>query len=96
MVRELRTPVDELKSYLRARGEAVQKLQLFVKDPSCRPAVMAELERRFPGIAASTSLANNIELNDAAANKGTRCVRWQRILGSPWRRRSPSGTAATT
>ena len=70
MVRELRTPVDELKSYLRARGEAVQKLQLFVKDPSCRPAVMAELERRFPGIAASTSLANNIELNDAAANKG--------------------------
>ena len=42
MVRELRTPVDELKSYLRARGEAVQK----------------------------TSLANNIELNDAAANKG--------------------------
>lgn len=70
MVRELRTPVDELKSYLRARGEAVQKLQFFVKDPSCRPAVMAELERRFPGIAASTSLANNIELNDAAANKG--------------------------
>ena len=70
MVQELRTPVDELKAYLRARGDDVQKLQLFLKDVSQRPAVLAELARRFPGTAASTSLPNNIEINAAAANKG--------------------------
>lgn len=71
MVQELRTPVDELKAYLRARGDDVQKIQLFLQDVSQRPAVMAELERRFPGTVASTSLPNNIEINTAAANKGS-------------------------
>ncbi len=70
MVQELRTPVDELKAYLRARGDDVQKIQLFLQDVSQRLAVMAELERRFPGTVASTSLPNNIEINAAAANKG--------------------------
>lgn len=83
MVQELRTPVDELKAYLRARGDDVQKIQLFLQDVSQRPAVMAELERRFPGTAASTSLQNNIEINTAAANKGDAVRALAAHLGIP-------------
>lgn len=83
MVQELRTPVDELKAYLRARGDDVQKIQLFLKDVSQRPAVMAELERRFPGTVASTSLPNNIEINAAAANKGDAVRALAAQLGIP-------------
>lgn len=70
MVLDLRTPVDDLKEYLFARGDNVQKIQLFIKDTSQRPAIMTEIEQRFPGTVASTSLANNIEINDSSANKG--------------------------
>lgn len=83
MVQELRTPVDELKAYLRARGDDVQKIQLFLKDVSQRPAVLAELERRFPGTVASTSLPNNIEINAAAANKGSAVRALAAHLGIP-------------
>ena len=83
MVQQLRTPVDELKAYLRARGDDVQKIQLFLKDVSQRPAVMAELERRFPGTVASTSLPNNIEINAAAANKGDAVRALAAQLGIP-------------
>lgn len=83
MVQQLRTPVDELKAYLRARGDDVQKIQLFLKDVSQRPAVMAELERRFPGTVASTSLPNNIEINAAAANKGDAVRALAAHLGIP-------------
>ena len=83
MVQELRTPVDELKAYLRARGDDVQKIQLFLQDVSQRPAVMAELERRFPGTVASTSLPNNIEINAAAANKGDAVRALAAQLGIP-------------
>lgn len=70
MVLDLRTPVDDLKEYLFTRGDDVQKIQLFIKDTSQRPAIMTEIEQRFPDTVASTSLSNNIEINDSSANKG--------------------------
>lgn len=70
MVLDLRTPVDDLKEYLFTRGDDVQKIQLFIKDTSQRPAIMTEIEQRFPDTVASTSLSNNIEINDSLANKG--------------------------
>lgn len=70
MVLDLRTPVDDLKEYLFTRGDDVQKIQLFIKDTSQRPAIMTEIEQRFPDTVASSSLSNNIEINDSSANKG--------------------------
>lgn len=70
MVLDLRTPVDDLKEYLFTRGDDVQKIQLFIKDTSQHPAIMTEIEQRFPDTVASTSLSNNIEINDSSANKG--------------------------
>ena len=83
MVQELRTPVDELKCYLRARGDDVQKIQLFVGNVSHRPAIMAELTRRFPETVVSSSLANNIEINTGAANKGSAVRALAMHLGIP-------------
>lgn len=70
MIRELRTPVDELKQHLLARGGDVQKIQLFTQQPDLRGEIAAELTRRFSGLAVSSSVPNNLEINAAGANKG--------------------------
>ena len=71
MVRELRTPVDDLKQTLLERGRGVQKVQLFTTDMPLRERLLKELEGQFQNIAVSTSVANNIEINHCDANKGT-------------------------
>ena len=70
MVRSLRTPVDELKAYLREQNRSVQKLQLFTPDDALRGRLLIDLAERFPCLSVSTSMPCNIEINDAHANKG--------------------------
>ena len=70
MVRNLRTPVDELKAYLRAQNRSVQKLQLFTPDDALRLGLLKDLAERFPSLSVSTSVPCNIEINDVHANKG--------------------------
>ena len=70
MIQELRTPVDDLKQYLLRRGKNVQKLQFFIKNPDERWAIAESIRTHFPGTAVAASLANNLEVNTEAANKG--------------------------
>ena len=70
MIRELRMPVDELKAYLLEAGHDVQKIQLFAKDLGLRQVLLQQLEQQFGGIAVSSSVVNNIEINNVHANKG--------------------------
>ena len=81
MVRELRTPVDDLKQLLTERGRGVQKLQLFTRDMPLRERLLAELEGQFESIAVSTSVPNNIEINHADANKGAALLNLAEYLG---------------
>lgn len=81
MVRELRTPVDDLKRYLIERGEGVQKVQLFTKDEALRQRLLKGLGKRFEGLAVSTSVPNNIEINHADANKGAAVLKLAEYLG---------------
>lgn len=81
MIRELRTPVENLKQHIRQRGTGVQKIQLFVKDPLLHAAIMAEVEHRFPDTAVSSSVTNNVEINAALANKGDAVGALARQLG---------------
>lgn len=83
MVRELRTPVDELKTYLRAQNRGVQKLQLFTPDAALREQLLAELANRFETLSVSTSMPCNIEINDAHANKGEAIASLAAYLGLP-------------
>ena len=81
MVHDLRTPVDDLKQFLTERGRGVQKLQLFTWDMPLRERLLRELEGQFAGIAVSTSVKNNIEINHADANKGAALLRLAEYLG---------------
>ena len=70
LVLRLRTPVPELRAYLREKGEPLQKLQLYFTDQALRRRLLRELPERWPELAFTTSLPVNIEINSAAANKG--------------------------
>ncbi len=83
MVRRLRTPVDDLKRFLLERGGGVQKLQLFTRDMPLRARLLRELGQRFEGIAVSTSVVNNIEINSASAHKGAALRALAAHLGIP-------------
>lgn len=83
MLYGLRKPVDDLKETLRERGEDLQKLQMFFKpeDEALRQETIRELPRRFPGLQATTSVKNNIEVNSANAGKGKALVSLCAALG---------------
>ncbi len=70
MIRNLRTPVDDLKSYLLETGRDVQKIQLFLTDPALRLTLLRQLGGQFEGLCVSSSVPNNIEINSTDANKG--------------------------
>ena len=87
MIADFRTGVPELKAHLAAtRGEGdVQKMMLFSRldDPGTRAlhAVRTELAARFPGLKATASTWNNIEINKATAHKGVALARFAESLG---------------
>ena len=83
MVRELRTPVSELKAYLREQNRGVQKLQLFTPDNALRGRLLTDLAARFGSLSVSTSMPCNIEINDAHANKGEAIAALAAYLGLP-------------
>ena len=70
MIHNLRTPVDDLKSYLLETGRDVQKIQLFLTDPALRLTLLRQLGGQFEGLCVSSSVPNNIEINSTDANKG--------------------------
>ena len=65
-----RTPVPELKAYLREKGDGVQKLQFCTKDQALRAFLLQDLKERFDGVAVSAALAFNGEINDEKGHKG--------------------------
>ena len=81
MLLEKRSPVPELKAFLREKGHAVQKIQFFIKNADEKPVVMAELSRRFPEISVTSSVSNNIEVNAPDAYKGTALLSLAAHLG---------------
>lgn len=70
LIRTNRTRVDELKDYLRGRGDALQKIQFYVSDPEKKARIMAELRKKFPDLRITSSLPMNIEINGGGASKG--------------------------
>lgn len=81
MLHDLREPVPELKEYILERGADVQKIQLFMKDAALRAELLSTLGDRFEDIAVSSSVVNNVEINDSHANKGEAIERLCEYLG---------------
>ena len=70
MLHQLRKPVLDLKETLKARQEGAQKIQFFTDKPEVRVFLMEELPRRFPDLCVSSSMPQNVEINQKDANKG--------------------------
>ena len=70
MLHELRRPVPELKAYLAQQGRNVQKMQFFSRDAALRRRLLEEIPLRYEGVYASSSVVDNVEVNQIHANKG--------------------------
>lgn len=70
MLHRLRRSVPDLKVFLRENGDDVQKIQLFTVDRPLRLRLMEQLPTMFEGLAVSSSVIDNIEINDCRAHKG--------------------------
>ncbi|MBR0041025.1 MAG: HAD family phosphatase [Oscillospiraceae bacterium] len=65
-----RTPVSDLKDYLRADGGSIQKAQMHFRDMRAKRKELELLPSLFPETAVSSSVPSNIEINIRSANKG--------------------------
>ena len=85
MFHDLRQPVPELKDfvmkYCRGNGIHVQKIQFFTTDMELRRRLLTEIPEVFPGILATSSSPQNIELNWKDANKGQALLALADTLG---------------
>ncbi len=70
MLHQLRQPVPELKTVLAQRQKDVQKIQFFTDQPELRLRMMKELPKRFENLCVSSSVSDNVEINQIHANKG--------------------------
>ena len=83
MIRNLRTPVPELKACLKERARGVQKIQIFFKDTELREKMLKKLPQEFPDLVVTTSIVNNIEINSREATKGVALKKLAAYLGIP-------------
>ena len=83
MIRNLRTPVPELKACLKERARDVQKIQIFFRDMEKRAEALQSLPALFPDLVVTTSIVNNIEINSRDATKGNALKQLAAHLGIP-------------
>ena len=83
MIKKLRTPVPELKAYLRESRTDIQKIQAFFKDMKLREEMLRQLPEEFPDLVVTTSIVNNIEINSREATKGIALKKLAEYLGIP-------------
>ena len=89
MLRRLRRPVEDLRSFLRSEGKPLQFIQMFFNDPAARLAALERMPEQFPALHVTTSMAYNVEINAKDADKGQALRRLCGHLGI-----SPVDTAA--
>ena len=81
MVKELRRPVEDFRGFIRRENRPLQKIQMFFADMGRRQEELERLARDFPDMAVTSSISNNIEINDKHANKGEALGFLRRLLG---------------
>ena len=69
-LRMMRTPVDDLRELVRSSGTDVQKIQMFSGDRPLLKKICEEVISTRKGLIATSSLKNNLEINNEKANKG--------------------------
>lgn len=69
IVRDMRSPVDDVYETLKAHN-GVQKMQIYTLNKELRANLLKALPVVFPDMLFTSSVPNNIEINDTRANKG--------------------------
>ena len=69
IVADFRKPVDDFNERIE-RSSGVQKMQIYTLDKELRANLLKALQIVFPHCMFTTSVPNNIEINDRTANKG--------------------------
>lgn len=65
-----RLPVEELKSFISEKNRPIQKIQFVFKNSNDKKYYMDFLSHKFPNAKITSSMPNNVEINDINANKG--------------------------
>ena len=69
IIRGSSKPVDDIESVI-AGTTGIQKMQIYTKDKDLRARLLEALPVVFPNALFTSSVPNNIEINDTKANKG--------------------------
>lgn len=81
-IRATRRPVASLRDAV-AAARSVELIQILLREPAQKQALIARLREQFPGLSVVTSMDNNIELNSARAGKGAALTALCGLLGIP-------------
>lgn len=81
LVKQTRSPVDDLKNAVLAGGGSIQKFHAYFPDLTLRPKVMEQIQHEFPTLVQSISMPANLELNAQDATKGNGLLTLCRCLG---------------
>lgn len=82
MVRDSRTRIEDLRKWVCEKKMPIEKINMFFKREEDRQEAFRELER-IPDVAVTCSLANNLEINHAACNKGDALMKMAELLNIP-------------
>ena len=82
MVRATRDVVPNIQDYVKQTGAEVEKINIYLADLKDREPLQRELEQE-EGLSITSSLYNNLEVNDAKATKGQALKRLADYLNIP-------------
>lgn len=80
LVRKTRRPVQNHILYVEKTGKEAEKINMFFRTEEARQRMRRELAS-VPGILVCSSIANNLEINAAGADKGSALMRLADYLG---------------
>ncbi|MBQ3931915.1 MAG: HAD family phosphatase [Firmicutes bacterium] len=69
-LRGMRVPLDDVRAFMIETGKNIQKVQIFSKSVDVLLQTGEYIRQNFPELIATSSLKNNLEVNNAKANKG--------------------------
>ena len=81
MLHDLRESVPDLKEFIKEQQQDVQKVQFFIKDDIQRIKMLEGMPKIFSGVAVSSALDQNVEINEEFANKGDALYALAKYLG---------------
>ena len=81
MLHELRESVPDLKEFIKEQQQDIQKVQFFIKDDIQRIKMLEGMPKIFSGVAVSSALDQNVEINEEFANKGDALYALAKYLG---------------